>query len=414
MGILGWLKSRWQKAAPANPPQEPEPAKVDAPEPLGDMRRIPEGHEVKAWPGEIPAPSFTRMDGGVILASTGCQSDVNVAAVRALFDAVEKRLRPPQEPILLVPELRNLAVFFDEENPRYLTLDNVVVWTLQEGTLDGWKDDPHRLQELLRGFHRIGSKKEYGRILQIVGVKKPYFDEVAWVLALVQGVGVEVREIIPEGTALIEVRRPDGSILSCIPSRSQAPLGGLAGFQPWRLNEERDRAMADGNAAEVARIDDEEMRLLESIVRCHPPGPPAPLEHAPLLRQLIQQASSGEAAARAKLNEYLLDRNTVLVIPGEDVGGGRIRTRLEGSAIAVLPDLQSAGLLEIPAGAPLGLKRPQELLDLCREAGLAILLRTSSGNGARCEVTVDVADVDALAAARKRDSREDGTTGSRS
>jgi len=284
MGIFGWKKSKKtpgleKPRAESIPPQAPEP------DPETDMIRVPEGFMVQTWPGEIPEPSFSRMDGGVLLASTGPGGDMNVEVLRAVFDGVERALERPHRPALLVPRPVHLAELFEEESPAVIPVEEVVVWTLQEAILDGWQDDPRRLQEMLRRFHGFASRKASGRILQIVCVKKPYLEEVSSILGLIQGLGIDVRELPPDGVALIEAHRPDGFILSGLPGKSLDPIGDSARLQPWRLNEERNAAASRGDEAELARLDEEEIRLLGSISRGS--AEPRAVLHAPLLRSLL-------------------------------------------------------------------------------------------------------------------------------
>src|SRR5512134_624014 len=73
----------------------------------GGSFRAPAGFAVAAWAGEIDVPSFSRMDGGVWLASTGRATDVALETLRALLVSVDEALsRPPLIAHLARPEAR--------------------------------------------------------------------------------------------------------------------------------------------------------------------------------------------------------------------------------------------------------------------------------------------------------------------
>jgi hypothetical protein len=407
MGIFGWPWKKSKRAPESEKPAEAsQAAESKEPEPRQDMCRIPEGFMVRTWDGECDFPSLLRLDGGILLVRIGRGGDGNVKILRAVFDAVDRALERPHRPALIAYEIESAHDLLKDEPPVVVSVEESVVWTLQEGILDGWGDDPRRLQELLQRFHGFESRKGSARIVQTVCVKKPYFDEVSAILGLIQGLGIDIRELSPHDPVLIEVHRPDGPIVSGILGQPHAPIGNSAGFQPRRLNEEKSAAAARGDGAMLTILDNEEMRLLESAIRSSAPGQkPRTLVCAPMLRWLISETARGNAECRKKLHAYFLDQKTPLVVPARDRSGDFLEARMEGSqgeaALTVFPDLDSVqqlGVLRV--NDPFVPMQPDALLNLCRTAGLALILRMPSRDGP-LSVTVHVQDVDTLAAARK-------------
>src|SRR5256885_12610843 len=162
MGILGWP---WKKSRTGT---QPAPGTI----------RVPEGFRVTISPGESTGPCWPRVDGGVLLASSGPATDINVEVLRVLFDQVEKALSRPHQPARIPARHGTMSDLFQAAPPEVFVIDNVLAWTLQEGILDGWADDPLQLQELLHRFHGLAStRRGSNQFLQTILVKRSYLDE---------------------------------------------------------------------------------------------------------------------------------------------------------------------------------------------------------------------------------------------
>ena len=194
--------------------------------------QVPEGFFVKTWPGELKAPSFTLLDGGVVLASTGPSGDMNVEVFRALFDGVEKAMLRPRAPVRIAAKVGTMAGLLRADEPQFVSINSMVVWTLQEGILDGWSETPLLVQEVLRRFHRIAmGHGAVERTQQVVLARKSLLNEASGMLRLIRGLRIDLRELVPDGTAVVEVRRPDGTIISGLPGTPR--LEENVGFEPW-------------------------------------------------------------------------------------------------------------------------------------------------------------------------------------
>jgi len=367
--------------------------------------RVPDGFLVKTWPGELDAPSFTYLDGGVLLASTGPGGDMNVEVLRALFDAVEKALLRPHAPVRLAAKRGPLSSMLRTEEPELALIDSVVAWTLQDGILDGWSETTLLLQELLRRFHRVGSeRRSVERTVQVILVRKSFLDDASWMLRLIRGLRIDVRELVPDGTAVVEVQRPDGAIVSAL---AGAPaLEEVVGFEPSLRNAKRDLAEARGDRAALERLDEEERRELERIIRSRPLKRPRPLVHALLLRSLIVQSAGGDVGSREKLHRYLLERTTPLLIPTLRMSGGLAQSALEAvggeRAIAAFPDVLSARQLAPSEGeGQLAMMPPIEVLDIARGANLVLVLKVPGKDGPVSAI-VRTAEIDAHASGQGR------------
>jgi hypothetical protein len=346
---------------------------------------VPAGFQVRTWPAEIPRPSFTWTDGGVLLASAGPGTDMNVKVLRAVFDAVERALSTAHGPARIAARRARTAELMEPAAPEFVRLDKFVVWTFQERILEGWGEDASRLQELLRRFHALSAgRRAPNQFLQVVLVRKSYFDEASWIFRLIQDSGIEVRELSPDGVALVEVHRPEGTIVSALVG---TPFGCASRCELRRFSRERDVAELRGDRQALERLDEDERCTIEAAIpAARDDRPLRPFECAPLLRLLITKAAAGDAEGRHELRRYLRERGTALLVPGRAVRGGLVESDIENvgteRVLRAFPDLQSP-TQSAPSGKyqVLAHMRPLDLLDMCRAGGLALCLEAPGDQG---------------------------------
>jgi hypothetical protein len=346
---------------------------------------VPEGFRVDTWSGEARFPIPRRANSGVLLASTGPAVDINLEVVRVLFDQIDRQLSEPHGPVRIPTTQVRLSDLFDAAAPEVVLVKDVVLWIFQEGILEEWAQDAVRLQEMLQRLHGFSSSRRgTNQFLQMVLVRRSYFDEAPWVFGLIQSLGIEVRELSSDGAALLEVHRPDGTIISSVLG---TPIETAGGFELHRFAREREIANLRGDRGALERIDEEERRIVESaILPARRAEPPRPLELAPRLRRLIVEAADADAAAREKLERYLLERTTPLIFVTRAASGGRLEPFIDEvgaeRALRAFPDLQSTIELAPPdrndAIVPM---RPPAVFDMCRSARLALVLEVPGKDG---------------------------------
>jgi hypothetical protein len=353
--------------------------------------RVPDGFVVQTWPGELDAPSFTQMDGGVWLASTGPGTDHGVAVLRTLFEAVEAAVRRPLVPVHLVDGAPHLSELVGAGMPATSAVNSVVIWTLQARSLEGWTDDPERLQELLRRFARIArARGDDEPTRQAVLVRATVLAETPWVFHLLRGLGLPVRELPHDGVALIEVRRPDGTVVSAIPGAPFPELEQRIDDTPLRFHRDKHAAEARGDRAAIERIEQEERKALaRAIPDRRQRAEPRAFAHAPLLRSLLTRAATTSSAASwEELCRYLIERETAFVVVASPSPEGHVTAELGSlpdgtTSLTAYPDTNSASQLADPKreGRPLMAMARTPLFALVLDAKLALVLGTPGRDG---------------------------------
>jgi hypothetical protein len=308
--------------------------------------RLPPGFTVETWTGIIGSPSFTRMDGGVWMVSTGPPSDANVATLRALFAYMRESLTRPSGGVRLSDDARLEALC--RRAPKSVEVERLVVWTLQDGSLEGWVDDPALLEEVLRSFAALRPPAR-----QIVLAARADLDDAPWFFALLRGLEVDVRELPADGRVLVEARRRDGGIVSAV-------LGSPVALPPIALPATR---------ADLEGV----------ILRGAPRRPPSPLAQATVLRGLIADVIDGKPEARDRLARYFLERRTPLLFLVRRAGDEQVRSDLftDGSGashLEVLPDLDTANRVNGGEVPEIVARTPAETLRIARETGLGLSL----------------------------------------
>lgn len=263
---------------------------------------VPEGHEVEIYRATAE-PRLTRSRGGVWIANLGLGSDEAIQELRALMLAVEGALeRMGRAPVLLASRAERLSDLFAPAEPAVAQSPGAVLWIVDRGSLAGWIEHPALREELLRRWAGLGGGQE-APLRQWV-----YFLDGTWsgarlLAPLLAEIGVEARTADEEGAVLVEVRRPEGTILS-------AAMGAPCSPAPAKADAEEE--------------------------------PQAPARAPRLGRFLLEAAQARSNEAWRALCEELLRRDAPLVVMASEDGAVTPRAWPGvGLAMPVYPDLRS-------------------------------------------------------------------------
>lgn len=263
---------------------------------------VPEGHEVQIYRATAE-PRLTRSRGGVWIANLGLGSDEAIQELRALMLAVEGALeRVGHAPVLVASRAERLSDLFAPADPAVAQSPGAVLWIVDRGSLAGWIEHPALREELFRRWAGIGGGQE-APLRQWVYFLDGTWSGVRQLAPLLAGIGIEAWTADEEGAVLVEVRRPEGTILS-------APMGAPCSLTP-----------AEGDAEEE----------------------PQALPRAPrLCRLLLDMADARSGEAWRALCEELLRRDAPLLVMAS--ADGAVKPRAwpgVGMAMPVYPDLRS-------------------------------------------------------------------------
>lgn len=264
---------------------------------------VPEGHEVQIYRATAE-PRLTRSRGGVWIANLGLGSDEAIVELRAMIQAVEAALdRVGRAPVLLAAGAERLSDLLAPADPAVASTPGAVLWIVDRGSLAAWIEHPALREELLRWWARLGGGQEAG-LRQWVYFLDGTWSGVRLLAPLLAGIGIEARTAGEDGAVLVEVRRPEGTIVS-------APMGAPCSLTTTE-GEAEEEPLAPARAPRLCR----------------------------LLLDAAQGARSGEAW-RA-LCEELLRRDAPLVVMASPDGAVAPRAWPGmDPAVPVYPDLRS-------------------------------------------------------------------------
>lgn len=169
---------------------------------------VPEGHEVRAVGGSL-IPSVHRLEGGLLVATTGAAGDDHLAEVSQLLSEVERQSTPCK--VIASASAVRLQDLFAPAAPATETFESAALVFFQRGSCVGWTDEAlgvvaTRLQKLARRvklFICVEPSHELSRV-------KLSFES--------EGLGVTIPA--HDGTVAVEVRRPDRTIITALTNTS--------------------------------------------------------------------------------------------------------------------------------------------------------------------------------------------------
>ena len=275
------------------------------------------------------------------MAFQGTAVDEPTAELERLLGEVGDGIGRHRSRVILATDACGVSDLFAPSNPATIPLAGALLWVLDPEVLVGSSLAPRLLQMLFRNLHTIGTRST-PPLAQFV-----YLPEFAsaggYLLAeLVSHLGLNVRECDPNtGTVLVEVRRPDGVILSALSGNPFAPNEAADPYMR-QINEEKDRAEEQGDIARLGNLAEQER---EELARRLAPAraKSTSVTRATLLRRLLLEAHDGEAEACRALCVELLRRDIpLLVMVDRTIGAAAHRTWPDrGAAMPVYPDRAS-------------------------------------------------------------------------
>jgi hypothetical protein len=188
--------------------------------------KVPEGHAVTVHPPST-APSVTRTEGGVVIASFGVAGDDDDRELDVILRGVQRAVEesPARAYLVEAAQAIKASALFAPSEPSFTRAEAPVVWVFHEGAAAAISRDARRLQLLLRCMHGLSKRA--------AGIQTAYFVEPRKITAsalplmqLVRGLGIEARGPLDSEpkAVLLEVHRPDKRILCAMPGKPFADL----------------------------------------------------------------------------------------------------------------------------------------------------------------------------------------------
>lgn len=281
---------------------------------------VPPGHEVTVTPYS-PFPCFTRARGGALLVDLGLGGTEQRREVEELFGTLWEILQTPLPSVHIPQSGGQLSNLFAPHRVSVAEQEGLVIWTAHVGALHGFLENVEGLQALLSLFYRIVQHHPRMRTHMLYLIDARYVG--LGLLPLLRGLGIELRKPDPSGGVLMEVKRPEGVVLS---SLMGAELTEEPGAHDAALvfNRRKDAAQKDPGA--LAEIEREERSFLARACGLGP-VPPTEAPKAPLLREsrlrrllLATYEAPTDARTREALAEALLAYQRHLLVPCDGRG----------------------------------------------------------------------------------------------
>jgi hypothetical protein len=250
-----------------------------------------------------------------VLVDLGIEGTRQRAEVEQLFSEVFVGVGSWNGELNLVAEAGRLSDLFAPSTPPVAHLRSMVIWTVSQGSFSGFVEQPDTFQSLLRRFHQLATGTRAGP--QYLYLCHPDWKNIPALVPLLLGLGIEVRVPDPSGGVLMEVVRPDGTILSAllgVQLSSERPSDYAAVY-----NQKKDAALASNDRAELAHIEAIERQryapfFQHAQVAAPPLSAPAMRDSRLRLLTLRVQQKPDDAAARAMLFEALLAHERPLLL----------------------------------------------------------------------------------------------------
>jgi hypothetical protein len=167
-----------------------------------EVRVVPPGHRIEGVSRSIE-PHMTRMRGGLLVASTGCGGDDQVAEVGAMLDRVVAALEP--RAVVISLDATRIDELFAPAEPRTQTVASATLICFQKGSLVGWNDDG--LKRLVSRLRELSRQTKLITCLDLA-------NDVLRLKPLLEAAGIEPFTPLHDGTLVVEVHRPDGAIVT--------------------------------------------------------------------------------------------------------------------------------------------------------------------------------------------------------
>lgn len=402
---MGLFDRFWKKSG-ANP--SPPERKAPQAESANPTVVVPDGHRVEIF-RSTPMPMVVRTPGGIVIAQLGLGSDEPPEVLEQLLGEVETALGDTPAQVLLSTHSGGVSSLFAPADPAVLPVPGLVVWVVHRGSVAGWIEDPSRLQALLRRIYRIGASHS-PPVLQCVYGMDETEDELRLEVELLCGLGLAVRLPEKDGAMVVEVHRPEGVIVAALAGRIHA-LSKAADPYPRTVNEEKDRAKAEGDRERQERVEERERaflakRIVETEKR-RAAELPAMAPH--LCRLLLEVATKGGDAAWEALLDELAGRSLpLLLMVDPETRGIKPRAWPDlGPALPAYPDQLSLEWAAQDMDRPLrsfgiALMPPRALFDLAAGKELAIAINVYGDRGSPHYVLFPAEKVKSVASRKGR------------
>ena len=370
---MKWLK--WMK------PFAAAASRSDAGNDRGSMR-VPDGHDVRVHHAKGSLPGVVQAPGGVWLAMVGGSSDEQLPELEDLIAQVHALTGSVRPRIALAASGGPLSSLFAPANPEVLPLDGWLTWALDAVALAGALEAPLLLQRLLRSMYQI-ARHPMAQSVYLINHDTPAGLALQ---ELIRELGVIVRRAEPDLAVLLEVRRPEGIVISSLLGQV---IDGDAPGPGWitDINERQDRA---ANAPDRESILEEERQVLAArLAQACGPRRAVGVDRAPRLQRLLLAAVEGPAsAALRQLHQELAGReHPLLYIADAKSGGGELREWPDGMrALPAFGDRTSLFAHARQRGLQEGSfswaeMRASDLVQIAAEQGTTIALCASDAIG---------------------------------
>lgn len=291
----------------------------------GAQLMVPDGHEVQLHHVKGLAPEVMQAPGGAWLANVGSSSDEQPEELKRLLTQVHELTRGVRPQVLLAVSGGALSSLFAPADVMVQPLRGWLIWTLDAPALVHAPEAPVLLQHLLRCMYRI-SRMPIG---QSVFLSCHDTTTTPVIEALFHELGLGVRRAEPDLAVLLEVRRPEGVVLSSLlgtPVRGDAVGPGWA----FEINAKKDRAT---NSPERESIVAEERRMLTArLERVRNLQREKGVDRAPRLRRLALAAVERRDALALQqlLQELQVREQPLLFVADPKTANGELRLMPDG------------------------------------------------------------------------------------
>jgi hypothetical protein len=306
---------------------------------------VPAGHRIDVVSAS-PLPCVMVRKGGAWIAQLGLGSDAQAAELEVVLAELDK-LRVALPPRVVFAQGVQLNALFAPANPPVTACEGLLLWVIDAAAL------------LPAVAERLVAQLRAHAIPQVVFVRDASSAAARAVIAAIQALGIETRELEPPSdAALVEVVRPDGFVITA-----------LAG----KPCENCDPAPFAARAAAVDR--------------------------APRLRALVETSDTDRRALYAELATRVIP----FVAIAQPTGALRLRTWPDGfTALPVYADraslLQAVRALEMPAESfAVAEIAPRALFEWASAQRLTVAINVVDDAGQPRYLAIELRDVQTLA-----------------
>jgi hypothetical protein len=239
-------------------------------------------------------------------------------SVASMLDAADAAMRRKPTTVAWVSSTTSLSDLFKAKESALLRAPSSAVWILQSGSLEGWVEQPEKLQDLLRRIYRVVTRRAGADPQKYVAaIADDRWPNARAVITLLQELDLATHRLGYQQTALVEVKRPDGSFVIGVPGEPYPRLRGAeARILEWNREKDKAEAEADAGKAKLRSIEVRERAYIAEVLkRGGGEADPDPSIENRRLRSLIAEVAmqSGYDGRRA-LFTALLEESTILYL----------------------------------------------------------------------------------------------------